>query len=283
MCMRPFQFGPWKYFWLAVAIAQLVTSTAVASPVVDVSIQSQDAIVGLGQTQTVSIWAQVSNPASTDDGIMLFDVNATFDATGYLAIGPNSIDLPDADELIEPGTVTPTGLSACYGSYFYDRTRGIAQPKQLVRFDVIGLALGGATLTVSADTTAGADFLLHESDLFTVDYAGAHTALTVATPGDLNTDGDVSFLEAATTVANIGLTPAGWIEGDANGNGEVDLEDGQLAVGNYFTTTAPPSATSVPEPNPILMLMLTSVLLLGRRRWPYAVACVGVDRCARPK
>ncbi len=84
--------------------------------------------------------------------------------------------------------------------------------------------------------------------------------------GDLDLDGQVSFLEAATTVANIGMSDAGWVDGDLDADGLVTLADAQLAVDNYTLVhgTTPPSLT-VPEPATLVLLALATPLVTRRR------------------
>ncbi len=65
--------------------------------------------------------------------------------------------------------------------------------------------------------------------------------------GDLDLNGTTSFVEAATVVANIGMTNAGsWADGDLDGDGLVTVADGQLAVGALPSEAA--ELILVPEP-----------------------------------
>ncbi len=89
--------------------------------------------------------------------------------------------------------------------------------------------------------------------------------------GDLNVDGQLTFAEVATTVANIGLTDAWWWDGDFNGDWVVDVTDGQLAVAAYNAQNplAPLSLDTlmaVPEPASAALLLAGTCLLLRRRR-----------------
>ncbi len=87
-------------------------------------------------------------------------------------------------------------------------------------------------------------------------------------PGDLDFDGNVTFVEAATVVGNISLTGATWTEGDFDANGVVDVSDAQAAVGNLPQSPGAARLQSmiIPEPAALAMVSLTMAMLLARRR-----------------
>jgi hypothetical protein len=82
--------------------------------------------------------------------------------------------------------------------------------------------------------------------------------------GDLDGDGAVSFLEAATAVANIGRTDASWSDGDFDGDGVVTVVDAQLAVDAW--TPAPPPPSAVPEPTSLVLVGVAAAGLAFRRQ-----------------
>ncbi len=93
--------------------------------------------------------------------------------------------------------------------------------------------------------------------------------------GDLNLDGEVSFLEAATVVARIGQTGASWADGDMDADGDIDVDDALLAISGYENNpVAPPTANvtalydaaDVPEPTSLIALAVGSAGVLARRR-----------------
>ncbi len=69
----------------------------------------------------------------------------------------------------------------------------------------------------------------------------------VAPAGDLDLDGQSTFLEVARTVAQIGRTPAAWADGDAFGDGTVDVADADAAVLAYLDQRNPAPATVAEE------------------------------------
>lgn len=90
-------------------------------------------------------------------------------------------------------------------------------------------------------------------------------AFTAQTQGDLDTDGTVSFLEAATTVANIGKGAALWKDGDFDHDRIVSVADADAAVGAYLTAV-PPSIVPEPASLSMLLAMLPACALRARRR-----------------
>jgi hypothetical protein len=82
-------------------------------------------------------------------------------------------------------------------------------------------------------------------------------------PGDLDFDGQVTFLECATVVARIGMSPAIWDDGDFDGDGAVTVDDADAAVDSYAGWPAPPS--TIPEPVSISLLCAGFAAILRRR------------------
>lgn len=199
-------------FLVVVALA----GAAWAGPSVPVYLDIGENVVGVGQTATVSVVADVLDPASPTDGLFSYDLNVEFSDAGHLAIDPGSIEQPDAEDPRSPGTVGPTGLAACYGVYFHHQTYGIGETKELVRFHVEGLAPGTVTLTVTPDTLIGADFTLHESDDPAVDYTAAVGAIRIGTRADLLWTGAESRTWDVEGAANWsdGVTPCPYRLGD---------------------------------------------------------------------
>ncbi len=87
--------------------------------------------------------------------------------------------------------------------------------------------------------------------------------------GDLDRDGQVTFTESALAVANIGLSPAEWVDGDADGNDRVSLDEAQAAVANYHQQVGAagltPQIATVPEPELAGLLIAMLVVALIRR------------------
>ncbi len=94
--------------------------------------------------------------------------------------------------------------------------------------DALGDESGNA-LDGDGDGAAGGDYVSN---------------LMVALDGDLDLDGTVAFREAATAVANLGLTGAVWADGDSNADGVIGLSDAVAALNNIDATinVTPPAA-----------------------------------------
>lgn len=152
---------------------------------VSVSLDVAENVIGVAETASICVWAEVLNPASPTDGLFSYDLNLELSHAGVLAIDPDSIEQPDTEDPQSPGTAGPTGLAQCYGVYFQQASHGIGIPKELVRLHAEGLAPGTVTLTVTPDTLIGADFTLHESDDLIVDYTAAVGAVRVGIRADL--------------------------------------------------------------------------------------------------
>lgn len=195
--------------WMALAPSTL------AGPTVNVTVSSSEDILGIGQTRTFSVLASVANPAGNLDGIFSYDINVNVSAAGVLQIVPGSIVQSGSDVIVNPGVITPTGLSACYGVYFNTQNFGIASPKELVRFSLEGLSTGSATVTVTPDATIGDDFLLQKSSAVLVNYSAATALMTVAHMPDPSTVqirsgetlglGDANIVTSTQTIENAGL------------------------------------------------------------------------------
>ncbi|MEM7682230.1 MAG: dockerin type I domain-containing protein [Planctomycetota bacterium] len=96
------------------------------------------------------------------------------------------------------------------------------------------------------------------------DVGWAVLAASVALDGDANGDGSVDLLDFDVLAGNFGAGPGfggGISGGDFNGDGNVDLLDFDILAGNFGAS----SPGSVPEPASVLLLT-AGALVLGRRR-----------------
>lgn len=85
--------------------------------------------------------------------------------------------------------------------------------------------------------------------------------------GDINGDGRVDDLDLAILQANLGefVSGDGGLPGDLTGNGRVDLYDAYLLFQNY-QPGGPVGQTAVPEPATLMLLVIGSLAIAGRRR-----------------
>ncbi len=83
-------------------------------------------------------------------------------------------------------------------------------------------------------------------------------------PGDADNDGDCDFDDFTILLSNYNATGNyAWGDGDFNGSNTVDFDDFTILLSNYNTSA--PSASAVPEPSTIVMLILGALCLVGYR------------------
>ncbi|WP_428305586.1 hypothetical protein [Lacipirellula sp.] len=136
-------------------------------------------------------------------------------------------------------------------------------PRDLLRiidaYDDVNISGHFSTVTVD-----GGDTILNSLDVAMAvlyDWSGAPGDVVVraSLPGDFNLDDSVDPADVALWSTNFGLTNATWVDGDANGDGAVDMGDWgalQLYLGSSW-----PSLLSVPEPSSAAMLLCCGTLL----------------------
>ena len=100
-------------------------------------------------------------------------------------------------------------------------------------------------------------------------FGWGHTVLLTPLAGDANLDGQVDINDLTIVLANYGKASATWFEGDLNGDGRVDINDLTTVLANYGTSygAAAPTA-AVPEPSCIALLGLVPLgwLAFARRK-----------------
>ena len=80
---------------------------------------------------------------------------------------------------------------------------------------------------------------------------------TSAVPGDANLDGNVDINDLTIVLTNYNQAGAAWSQGDFNGDGNVDINDLTIVLANYGST-AGSGIKAVPEPS--CLVLLASVL-----------------------
>jgi hypothetical protein len=89
--------------------------------------------------------------------------------------------------------------------------------------------------------------------------------LTPAVPGDANLDGQVDINDLTIVLANYGKTGATWAAGDFIGDGTVDINDLTIVLAHYGQSlgTSAAGMAAVPEPSGAVLVAIGAVGLLA--------------------
>ena len=86
-------------------------------------------------------------------------------------------------------------------------------------------------------------------------------------PGDANGDGKVDVNDLTVVLTNFGQSGASWSQGDFNGDGKVDVNDLTILLTDFGQVAAPAAGvTATPEPSSILLLAFGTLGLLAAAR-----------------
>ncbi len=130
---------------------------------------------------------------------------------------------------------------------------------QVLLVDAASLAGQFALTGAAAPAVDGSDL----NYALTYDPLTGEVLLSLLYAGDLDGDEDVSFVEAATVVSNIGLTGASVGDGDLDGDGVIEVFEAELAVGQYNRLhAASPGFVSLQVPEPAAFVLLAVLLPL---------------------
>jgi probable HAF family extracellular repeat protein len=82
--------------------------------------------------------------------------------------------------------------------------------------------------------------------------------LTPLEPGDANGDGQVDINDLTIVLANFGQTGTTWSQGDFTGDGTVDIDDLTIVLTNFGYGVGAASPARVPEPSALALLALAA-------------------------
>ncbi|MEA1950791.1 MAG: PEP-CTERM sorting domain-containing protein, partial [Planctomycetota bacterium] len=183
---------------------------------------------------------------------------------GYLKVGGSIVGYDEGawqktmDMAISTGSVHVQlilDMNAQTGTFSYDQYDADPANSGSVALDAIteaDISFDRIWLTLrTVEETMG-------DDNITVDYQPP-------TPGDFNTDGAVDVSDLGILATNYGtMSGMGWEDGDANGDEAVDVSDLGVLATNYGTGTA--TASAVPEPSIVILLLCGMASLAMRIR-----------------
>ena len=99
----------------------------------------------------------------------------------------------------------------------------------------------------------------------TYDYGTEKVFVTAALLGDTNLDMQINIGDLTILASNFGNSSPTWSQGDFNGDGLVNIGDLTILAGNFGSSVTSPSATNVPEPASLVLLITAGLGVLRRR------------------
>src|SRR5687767_13981691 len=153
-----------RAFICAFALLQM---TAAAAPAVRVTLQVEGNVLRVGETTTAHVMAEiVPDQKETNQQIVTWYVDLLNSAPAFIEIVPNSVIVPQADagkNTSSKGTLTAGNLRAVYDTFFNTPNAGHDRPIELFSVRLRAIAVGAATFSIAAGTTAPAleeDFIV---------------------------------------------------------------------------------------------------------------------------
>jgi hypothetical protein len=105
---------------------------------------------------------------------------------------------------------------------------------------------------------------------YLTDFAASGLAQINLVPGDANGDGQVDINDLTIVLANYGRTGMTWTQGEFTGDGTVDINDLTIVLANYGDTAGSLAAgnlSAVPEPAAAVLLAAAAVAIMAASRW----------------
>jgi hypothetical protein len=243
------------------AIARAATITLYSSPILDVVIDNDVEISSpygnLGQVRLLIAGKQGFEPAGFDGVMRDGVINGATGITGtdLLMPGYESRFLTDPADLL---IVDPVLLSGYVPDpYALTGLFAISEPSAISPTWYL------AEITAAAGTIVTLDFTIGEAGGDRTEYVGvsfdAPGEIIGPLQGDCDGDGDVDLDDFVILKTNFG-TGTTHAEGDCDGDGDVDLDD-FVVLKNEFGM----AAAALPEPSMIALMTVAGMLLRGRR------------------
>jgi hypothetical protein len=152
---------------VGVLLAFFVQAIAIAAPAVRVTLQLDDNVLKVGETATAHVFAEiVPDQKANTQQIVTWYVDLLNTAPAAIQILPATIVVPFADagaNTSSKGTFTGGNLRAVYDTFGNTPDAGHDGPIELFSVQVRAVAVGNATFSVAAGTTAAAldeDFMV---------------------------------------------------------------------------------------------------------------------------
>jgi hypothetical protein len=134
-------------------------------------------------------------------------------------------------------------------------------------FGATGVAIDSGGSLYMSEVTGLVKFYLGQPLHF--GHGGANTGLAFAPPipGDANGDGQVDINDLTIVLANFGQTGCAWSQGcmDGDPTGTVDVNDLTIVLNNFGDTFGAPRLAATPEPCALVLLLAAIACLLARR------------------
>lgn len=163
-------------------VAILMCSCLAQAAVVDVTVSVDKDRIDIGETATLSVFAQIMSPHDdAGNGIFGWDVDLRVGDTAVLGLDPASLDRSGwTGNAMTSSSGTPVswGLDAIYDTGESSTELGIGSPVRLFSITFEGASEGITTLTIEPDMVSGADFVSWGGNVGG-DYSGAGIGITV--------------------------------------------------------------------------------------------------------
>jgi hypothetical protein len=211
-----------------------------------------------------------ASPAAASPGILQVGGNLTTQTASNLAVEIGGTTAgTNFDQLVVGGNASFSGNLAV------KLINGFS-PAPLQQFDIVTYATHSGSLTANGAISAGGNLV------FAPIYQADRLTLISTIPGDVTTDGKVSFADLVVIAQNYGSSHATWSTGDLSNDGSVSFADLVTVAQNYgqglaaagavpgasaeFNEAWAAAVNSVPEPGMMGFLGIGSLALLKRRR-----------------